>query len=84
MTSLGRRCSAVTGNLIEGYRLRLLRAWCDVKNRRNEILAEERGATAVEYAIMAVLIAAVIIFTVTAIGEKTNNQFESVNNKFNP
>ena len=84
MTSLARRCSAVTSHFIEGYRLRLLRAWCDVKNRRNEILAEERGATAVEYAIMAVLIAAVIIFVVTAIGEKTNNQFESVNTKFNP
>jgi pilus assembly protein Flp/PilA len=84
MTSLARRCSGVASYVIEEFRLTLLRAWCDMKNRRREILAEERGATAVEYAIMAVLIAAVIIFVVTAIGEKTNNQFESVNTKFNP
>jgi pilus assembly protein Flp/PilA len=84
MTSLPRRCSDVASYGIERFRLRLLRAWCDINNRRREILAEERGATAVEYAIMAVLIAAVIIFVVTAIGEKTNNQFESVNTKFNP
>jgi pilus assembly protein Flp/PilA len=84
MTSLVRRCSGVASYGIEEFRLKLVRAWCDVKNRRREILAEERGATAVEYAIMAVLIAAVIIFVVTAIGEKTNNQFETVNTKFNP
>lgn len=64
--------------------MRLLRAWFDVINRRHELLADERGATAVEYAIMAVLIASVIILVVTAIGAKTNNQFESVNTKFNP
>jgi len=38
----------------------------------------EKGATAVEYAIMASLIAAVIVLAVTALGQKTQNLFETV------
>ena len=38
----------------------------------------EKGATAVEYAIMAALIAAVIIAVVTTLGQKTQDLFESV------
>ena len=39
---------------------------------------DERGATAVEYAIMAALIAAVIVTTVSTVGTKTNGLFEQV------
>ena len=45
---------------------------------------EEEGATAVEYAIMLVLIIAVVIATVTILGEKTTNSFNKFNNAFNP
>ena len=38
----------------------------------------EKGATAVEYAIMVALIAAVIIAAVTALGQKTQDLFERV------
>ena len=38
----------------------------------------EKGATAVEYAIMVALIAVVIILAVTALGQKTKDLFESV------
>ena len=40
--------------------------------------SEEQGATAVEYALMVALIAAVIIVAVTAIGNKANTAFGSV------
>lgn len=45
-------------------------------------LRTEEGATAVEYAIMASAIAAVIVAVTLVIGEKTNNSFELV--KFPP
>jgi Flp pilus assembly pilin Flp len=41
-------------------------------------LEEERGATAVEYAIMLAFIAAVIIVAVAYLGQVTNSQFEKV------
>lgn len=41
---------------------------------------EEDGATAVEYALMVALIAAVIIAAVTLLGEQTKNTFETVSN----
>jgi pilus assembly protein Flp/PilA len=40
--------------------------------------AEERGATAVEYALMVALIAAVIIVAVRLIGNNANEQFQKV------
>lgn len=40
--------------------------------------SRERGATAVEYAIMLAGIAAVIIAVVAALGQSTNSNFESV------
>ncbi len=46
-------------------------------------LKDEEGATAVEYGIMVACIAAVIIAVVIAVGEKTNNAFETVNNAMN-
>jgi pilus assembly protein Flp/PilA len=56
-----------------------LRVWCDAQNRLFEAKEGERGATAVEYGIMVALIAAVIILVVTAVGRKTSNAFETVN-----
>ena len=43
-----------------------------------ERLVEERGATAVEYAIMLGFIAAVIVVAVAYLGQVTNKQFEKV------
>ena len=40
---------------------------------------DERGATAVEYAIMASAIAAVIVAVVFIIGSKVNNEFGGLN-----
>jgi Flp pilus assembly pilin Flp len=39
---------------------------------------EERGATAVEYAIMLAFIFAVIVVAVAFLGQQTNSQFEKV------
>ncbi len=41
-------------------------------------LREERGATAVEYALMVALIAAVIIVAVSLLGRNASNVFSSV------
>ena len=41
-------------------------------------LKDEDGATAVEYGIMVAAIAAVIILTVIAVGEKTESAFNAV------
>jgi pilus assembly protein Flp/PilA len=48
--------------------------WADLKGRA----AEEGGATAVEYALMVALIAAVIIVAVTAIGTNSSEKFTEV------
>jgi pilus assembly protein Flp/PilA len=48
--------------------------WADLKGRAQE----EGGATAVEYALMVALIAAVIIVAVTAIGKNADTKFSSV------
>jgi pilus assembly protein Flp/PilA len=39
---------------------------------------DERGATAVEYALMVALIAAVIIGVVTVLGQNSSSKFDSV------
>ena len=44
---------------------------------------DEEGATAVEYAIMVALIAIVIIFMVTLVGQRANNVFSKVANRLN-
>lgn len=44
-------------------------------------LVSEDGATAVEYAVMVALIAAVIIATVESIGTKANTAFQTVDAK---
>jgi len=43
-----------------------------------EIIKDESGATSLEYAIMASLIAAVIVLAVTALGVSVNGLFETV------
>lgn len=65
---------------MDGLKDALLKVWCRGQIRYSEIARGERGATAVEYAILASLIAAVIIAVVSAIGSKTSNEFQSVNN----
>jgi pilus assembly protein Flp/PilA len=45
-------------------------------------LEEHRGATAVEYALMLALIAAVIIGAVTLLGQKTSSGFGDFNSNF--
>jgi pilus assembly protein Flp/PilA len=48
------------------------------RRRITAFLANESGATAVEYALLASLIAIVIVTTVTAIGTKLNGVFNEV------
>lgn len=50
--------------------------WNDLKTRARE----EGGATAVEYALMVALIAAVIIGAVTILGTKSQEKFTTVGN----
>ncbi|MGZ4126342.1 MAG: Flp family type IVb pilin [Actinomycetota bacterium] len=52
--------------------------FADVRER----LARDRGATAVEYALMLALIAAVIIGAVTLLGNKTSSAFGNYNSNF--
>jgi pilus assembly protein Flp/PilA len=61
----------------------LLRLYTGVQTWVNDFSArarEERGATAVEYALMVALIAAVIIIAVTALGNNANDKFTEVGN----
>jgi len=46
-------------------------------------LKDESGATAIEYGLIAALIAAVIITALTAIGTNLNNTFTTIGNKVN-
>jgi len=48
--------------------------WAELKGR----VSEERGATAVEYALMVALIAVVIIVAVTFLGESASDKFQQV------
>jgi pilus assembly protein Flp/PilA len=48
--------------------------WADLKGR----VAEEGGATAVEYALMVALIAVVIILAVTFVGQESRDTFQEV------
>jgi pilus assembly protein Flp/PilA len=47
-------------------------------NTVRSLLRDEEGVTAIEYALIAALIAAVIVGAVTALGLKVNSLFESV------
>jgi len=50
--------------------------WSDFRTR----VSEEGGATAVEYALMVALIAAVIIGAVTILGQNASDKFTTVGN----
>jgi pilus assembly protein Flp/PilA len=53
--------------------------WADLKGR----LSEDRGATAVEYALMVALIAVVVILAVTFLGTSTSTKFSQVGSAVN-
>lgn len=50
----------------------------------NRILRDEEGATAIEYGLLAALIAVVIIAAVTTIGGTLQTTFENVNTQLQP
>lgn len=50
-----------------------------LKEKFASFLADEQGATAVEYGIFVALIAAVIVVLVKAVGLKVNNAFSTIN-----
>jgi pilus assembly protein Flp/PilA len=47
-----------------------------------KLMADESGATMVEYAIMVSLIAAVCFAVVTSLGQSVSNEFSTVNTSF--
>ena len=47
------------------------------------LIRSERGATAVEYAMIVGLVAAVAVGTVTTLGTRVNNMFSSISNGIN-
>ena len=49
-------------------------------NRIMNFVKDEEGASAVEYGLLAGLIAAIIVGTVTVLGTKINTAFETVSN----
>ena len=52
-----------------------------MKNAMSRFLADESGATAIEYGLIVALIAVVIITAVTTLGTKLNAAFGSINSK---
>lgn len=55
------------------------RLWYATRN----LMADERGATAVEYGLFVALVAAVIILIVTTVGEKVKNGFNLLDSSWN-
>ena len=53
------------------------------KTISQKFLRDEDGATAVEYAVMLVLIIVVCIAAVTILGQKVNNRFKNVADSIN-
>jgi len=51
-----------------------------IKQIIKRFIKEEEGATAVEYAVMLVLIIVVCIAAITLVGGKANNAFSTVSN----
>jgi Flp pilus assembly pilin Flp len=47
-----------------------------------KLMADESGATMVEYAIMVSLIAAICFAVVTSLGQSVSNEFSTVNTSF--
>jgi pilus assembly protein Flp/PilA len=55
-----------------------MRAYPDRHDRRRSLLLDDRGATAIEYGLIAALIAVVIVVAVTAVGTQLSSTFNSV------
>ncbi len=51
-----------------------------IAKKIKNFIADEQGATAVEYGIFVALIAAIIVVTVKAVGNKVLIAFQTVNN----
>ena len=54
-----------------------------IKNFFKRFIQEEEGATAVEYAVMIVLIIVVCLVAVGVLGNKVNNAFQNVADSIN-
>jgi len=54
-----------------------------LKSKLMQLAKEEEGATAVEYAVMLVLIIVVCIAAITLVGKKANNAFQNVADSIN-
>lgn len=52
------------------------------RSLRNRTFGDPRGATAVEYALMLMFVAAVIVLAVTSVGQTLSNMFSSVTQGF--
>ena len=55
---------------------------CALTRRVARVAGDDRGATAVEYCLIAVLVAAVIAVVVTVLGQQVSNDFQSVMAQF--
>jgi pilus assembly protein Flp/PilA len=53
-----------------------------VSNFMKRFIQEEEGATAVEYAVMLVLIVVVCVVAITYVGQRTNNAYNAVGKIF--
>ncbi|MPZ70415.1 MAG: Flp family type IVb pilin [Actinobacteria bacterium] len=56
----------------------MLQLLADVQNWLAGLKNDERGATAVEYGLIVALIAAVIIFIVSTLGEEIRDAFDTI------
>ena len=52
-----------------------------MQNLMSKFIKEESGATAIEYGLIAALIAVALISGATALGNKLNDNFEELGNK---
>ena len=55
-----------------------------IKNFFKRFIQEEEGATAVEYAVMIVLIIVVCLAVITTLGENVSTAFETVSDSLTP
>ncbi|MHC1697391.1 MAG: Flp family type IVb pilin [Geobacteraceae bacterium] len=56
----------------------LTEKYVKITSRLASLLKKEEGQTLVEYALLLVLIAIVVIAAVTLVGQKTNNAFSTI------
>lgn len=58
----------------------ILNLYCFLSTVGNKLKADRKGVAALEYALMAALIAVVIVSAVTALGGKISNTFANITN----